>query len=225
VGFDVGALACTALCTFDTSDCDYTCGDGELDPGEACDGAAFPIGTACSVLDPTTQGAPGCAADCSLTTEQCVAIAFDETEPNDDASSADLVPPDDTFVGLLAPGDTDCVSFAVSKGESDLYVDFGDLGDGACASGLPQAVFTVTDPSGGSILYGAMCGVSTGSYLAPGSYILCANSYASAPFPYALTVEASAMSCGNGVASGNEQCDDGNTVAGDGCSESCTLES
>lgn len=30
--------------------------------------------------------------------------------------------------------------------------------------------------------------------------------------------------CGNGIAEGNEQCDDGNTTAGDGCSANCQLE-
>lgn len=30
--------------------------------------------------------------------------------------------------------------------------------------------------------------------------------------------------CGNGALQGNEQCDDGNHAAGDGCSERCTLE-
>jgi len=30
--------------------------------------------------------------------------------------------------------------------------------------------------------------------------------------------------CGNGVAEGSEECDDGNTVSGDGCSDSCKIE-
>ena len=33
-----------------------------------------------------------------------------------------------------------------------------------------------------------------------------------------------AKTCGDGIVAGNEQCDDGNTVAGDGCSATCTLE-
>jgi cysteine-rich repeat protein len=31
--------------------------------------------------------------------------------------------------------------------------------------------------------------------------------------------------CGNGVVAGNEDCDDGNTLSGDGCSATCALES
>src|SRR5438552_11245030 len=35
---------------------------------------------------------------------------------------------------------------------------------------------------------------------------------------------ATAATCGNGVVEGTEECDDGNTVSGDGCSASCQLE-
>src|SRR6185295_14704373 len=34
-----------------------------------------------------------------------------------------------------------------------------------------------------------------------------------------------AGTCGNGVAQGDEECDDGNTSPGDGCSPTCQLES
>ena len=30
--------------------------------------------------------------------------------------------------------------------------------------------------------------------------------------------------CGNGVVEANEECDDGNTVDGDGCSSTCNIE-
>jgi cysteine-rich repeat protein len=38
-----------------------------------------------------------------------------------------------------------------------------------------------------------------------------------------ITCELSAT-CGDGIATGAEACDDGNTVSGDGCSSTCTLE-
>ncbi len=37
-------------------------------------------------------------------------------------------------------------------------------------------------------------------------------------------VKSPANVCGDGVVAGNEQCDDGNTVSGDGCSSTCALE-
>lgn len=42
--------------------------------------------------------------------------------------------------------------------------------------------------------------------------------------PYTLDVSVTPASCGNDVLDGNEQCDDGNAVSGDGCSPTCTLE-
>src|SRR6059036_2603751 len=35
---------------------------------------------------------------------------------------------------------------------------------------------------------------------------------------------ATAATCGNGVVEGTEECDDGNTTSGDGCSATCQLE-
>lgn len=42
--------------------------------------------------------------------------------------------------------------------------------------------------------------------------------------PYSLDVTVSPASCGNGVLDGGEQCDDGNTTSGDGCSSTCRIE-
>ena len=41
---------------------------------------------------------------------------------------------------------------------------------------------------------------------------------------FTLDVSVKGESCGDGLVSGTEQCDDGNTTAGDGCSATCTLE-
>jgi cysteine-rich repeat protein len=41
---------------------------------------------------------------------------------------------------------------------------------------------------------------------------------------FALDVTVKGESCGDGLVSGAEQCDDGNLTAGDGCSPTCTLE-
>ena len=42
--------------------------------------------------------------------------------------------------------------------------------------------------------------------------------------PFTLDVTVTPSACGNGALDGNEQCDDGNTVDGDGCSAACQLE-
>ena len=45
-----------------------------------------------------------------------------------------------------------------------------------------------------------------------------------APAPAELR-RARAAVCGDGVAEGTEECDDGDTTSGDGCSSTCQLES
>lgn len=42
--------------------------------------------------------------------------------------------------------------------------------------------------------------------------------------PFTLDVTVTPSACGNGALDGNEQCDDGNMVDGDGCSATCQLE-
>jgi len=72
-GFDAGALACTAACTFDTSGCTNAagyCGDGNVDAGEDCD-------------DGNGTGGDGCSASC-LTESVCgngTVEAGEECEP------------------------------------------------------------------------------------------------------------------------------------------------
>jgi cysteine-rich repeat protein len=41
---------------------------------------------------------------------------------------------------------------------------------------------------------------------------------------FTLQITCTPAVCGDGVANGLEQCDDGNTISGDGCSSTCTLE-
>ena len=37
-------------------------------------------------------------------------------------------------------------------------------------------------------------------------------------------IEVCTTQCGDGIIAGTEECDDGNTVAGDSCATNCTLE-
>src|SRR2546425_785705 len=56
-----------------------------------------------------------------------------------------------------------------------------------------------------------------------GSLLALAVTLASAALPIDHSV-AGAQTCGNGVVEGTEECDDGNTTSGDGCSATCQLE-
>lgn len=62
--------------------------------------------------------------------------------------------------------------------------------------------------------------------LAAGTYYLSVEEYGNdlAVAAYVLSVVIEAPRCGDGYASGTETCDDGNMVANDGCSATCTFE-
>jgi cysteine-rich repeat protein len=76
------------------------------------------------------------------------------------------------------------------------------LAAAACASS-PIVPITTRDCSVNGEVFecplGTQCGVAARQCVAPGT-------------------------CGNGIVDGNEQCDDGNAVSGDGCSATCQLE-
>ena len=56
------------------------------------------------------------------------------------------------------------------------------------------------------------------------SLLALAATLASALLPIDRSVAADSPTCGNGVVEGTEECDDGNTTSGDGCSATCQLE-
>src|SRR3989475_2934755 len=56
------------------------------------------------------------------------------------------------------------------------------------------------------------------------SLLALAATLASAVLPTDHSVAGASPTCGNGVVEGTEECDDGNTTSGDGCSATCQLE-
>ena len=105
-----------------------------------------------------------------------------------------------------------------------------DLGDGACSLGLLDAELEILDGDGNSLAFDddggvRYCDKVLLADLAPGTYYVrvAASSAGWTPtFPYRLTLDLDV--CGNGRVSEAEACDDGNLVAEDGCSPTCTLE-
>jgi hypothetical protein len=68
-----GPLACHDNCTFDTSGC-TRCGNGELDPGEQCDGDSSDIDFDCSLLG-YGGGELTCTAACTFDISGCEGVA------------------------------------------------------------------------------------------------------------------------------------------------------
>ncbi|MDC3980552.1 hypothetical protein KEG57_08610 [Polyangium jinanense] len=71
------------------------------------------------------------------------------------------------------------------------------------------------------------CSRATLSLVDPGLYyarVTAAPDVSSSTFHYRLVIDAITNTCGDGVRTPGEQCDDGGTTAGDGCSPTCKLE-
>lgn len=64
-----------------------------------------------------------------------------------------------------------------------------------------------------------------GARLGAGTYTVVMGTVDGTALPaYAVRIRSFGMGCGNGISEMGERCDDGNTMAGDGCSATCTLE-
>lgn len=64
-----------------------------------------------------------------------------------------------------------------------------------------------------------------GARLGAGTYTIVMGTVDGTALPaYAVRIRSFGMGCGNGIPEMGERCDDGNTMAGDGCSATCTLE-
>ncbi len=74
LGYAWGTLRCNMAdtsCAFDVSSCFSFCGNGQMDPGEDCDGDDLPA-TTCADLDANlTGGQPSCSPSCLLTAATC----------------------------------------------------------------------------------------------------------------------------------------------------------
>ena len=70
-----GTLKCAGNCRLDTSECIKIpdCGNGQLDPGESCDGSKFGTINSCNKLNATfTGGTLKCSSTCQLDTSSCI---------------------------------------------------------------------------------------------------------------------------------------------------------
>jgi hypothetical protein len=99
LGFDTGTLACTADCHFSTVACVKRCGNGVLDPLEACDGAlGLPTCAA--------WGYQACSATCTVDSLHCVSTAFEA------APQLDVTHGGPTVIGTLAATHTGALVMA-----------------------------------------------------------------------------------------------------------------
>ncbi len=181
------------------------CGNGDLDPGEACDSG------------------PSCDASCAQVGR------LSESEPNDDLDGANPLQVSPFGVPLEVAGelrdfDGDYYRLEVPPGmrlaiSAQLGGPGGDPQD--CQPGMVLFLF---DPDRQNVEtqfgFSATCPViDSGTNYPAGTYYVVVGGEGG---PYTLTLRLSG--CGNSVVEGTEGCDDGGIVPGDGCNEWCIVE-
>jgi len=183
------------------------CGDGYRDPGEGCDDGGL-------VPD------DGCGATCNLESV--------ETEPNGAFASANAL--GSPHIAAIDPaGDVDFVAITIDDDASSIVAEIVGIGD-ECARDRIDSLIQLLDTDGVTELGfdddggDGRCSRVVVSGLDAGTYYARVAEFGDDGdvFPYELVVTYN--HCGDAVPGPGEQCDDGNTTSGDGCSASCTLE-
>ncbi|WP_407692925.1 DUF4215 domain-containing protein [Pyxidicoccus xibeiensis] len=227
--------------------CTQSCGNGALDANETCDDANTTAGDGCSSGCRVETG-----YSCSGAPSACVTLCGDGimagAERCDDGNTA----VGDGCSGTCqvesgwrcpAPGNVcfnTCGNGSVESGEvcDDGNTTAGDGCGGTCAvesgyacSGAPSVCRT---SCGDGIVAGTeVCddgNLTGGDTCSPrclrenGQPCMASGVCESGVCNPTSDTCASANACGNGAREAGEQCDDGNTTAGDGCSATCTTE-
>ncbi|PJB35625.1 MAG: hypothetical protein CO108_25105 [Deltaproteobacteria bacterium CG_4_9_14_3_um_filter_63_12] len=211
---------CSANCTNEgtTSSCpgNLTCADvtgqgngGCVDGGNVpanaptgCETAGCATGFTCYCLDATCAGTSAvCIQDCGLAAGVCGNGTREGVEQCDDGNTASGDGCSATCtseVTATCPGTLTCT-------------DVTGQGNGGCVDGgnVPANAPTGCETAGCATGFTCYCLDAT-----------CAGTSAVCIQDCGLT----ASVCGNGTREGAEQCDDGNTASGDGCSAMCTNE-
>ena len=182
------------------------CGNGFWEEGEECDdGAQFP--------------GDGCDETCRLESSE------DEESTNTYANP---------FYGQISPeGDVDVVEVTVTEPGSTMTAETLNVNIGACAAGLMDSYVEVIGPDSSTVISSdddgadGECARALAWGLEPDTYYVAVSAaddalVEHAVFPYRLYVAVDP--CGNGTVAAGEECDDGNTTNGDGCSEFCRDE-
>ncbi len=166
------------------------------------------------------------------TAMRVVAEATGEAEPNEDKATATPVVSGAT--GTISPEtDKDFYSFTVPAGGS-VYAETTD-GMGGCNFTSLISLFDDTDDV--AVASAAFNGIGDCAILDPaedgeaanlagGTYYISIESI-EGQGDYSLVLVIGSAACGNGIVetATSEQCDDGNAMAGDGCSDTCQVES
>ncbi len=248
------------------------CGDGNLDPDEACDDGNTAGGDGCSATcalegcgndvldvgeacdDGDTLDCDGCSATCQI--EECGNFVVECAETCDDGGTLDgdgcsstcqieggMCTPDFTIMcgdsdsySTLFGGSTDvidaysCVSWD-ETGREYAYEFIapitGDVTVTLSGIDVDLDIFVVADAAGSCQSTNCLAYGSTSATFAATvgeTYYFIVDGYLGVEGVYTLDVSCGGGFCGDGLVQAGEQCDDGDTVSGDGCSSTCQDE-
>jgi cysteine-rich repeat protein len=191
------------------------CGDTFVQAGEECD-------------DGNTTSGDGCSDMCKLEGNYTA-----EIEPNNNGNSATTINGYDGAFGSLSTGmDVDYFTFDVTVPGSTVRIETTN-GYGGCPTGF-DSVITLVSSNNQDLVSDDEDGVESCSLISPqldmaatnlaaGKYRIRVEEYMNdeAQASYVLKVKVAAPGCGDSIRQAMEQCDDGNTNSGDGCSATC----
>jgi cysteine-rich repeat protein len=210
--------SCTIIpgytCTGEPSKCTTTCGDGILAGNEQCDDGNLVNGDCCSNACGAENGCEVESNDAIPTANNFSTLAIGTTIKGTIKPVGDL----DYYVVTIPAGQTAVLNAATLDGFNS-----------SCASLTQDSFLTVYDVNGVSLGTDDNSGPGNCAQLqvvnlTAGDYFVEVKSGANTQFSYALTLQIQIVICGNGTKEPGEQCDDGNTANGDGCSSTCTFE-
>jgi cysteine-rich repeat protein len=225
---------CGATCQIEV-----VCGDGVLQPTEHCDDMNTMAGDGCSA----TCQVEGASTEVEPNEDGTPSLGGSGIDGNDfGATNADTngaITMNTTIAAALDPdGDEDVFKITNTGAATvELHLDVWNPGPGyhigmPCGTSVDTAMH-VRDAAGTSLASnddrdGANDRCSTLRYALPAGATVYAHVSAyddEVGIPtYALVVQFVPIVCGDNTVALSEECDDGNTMNGDGCSSTCTVE-
>jgi cysteine-rich repeat protein len=201
-----------------TEETGATCGDGTVDPGEECDDGNRKAGDGCSATCTSEDGAasacPGTPITLSATGDTRKATVTGDTSlsvPSMESFTCGGGAGKDIVYSLTSDVAGRAVLHLSAQWAALLSVRKN------CAAAATETSCKALPAGGGQ--------TDLAVPLAAGETIyVIVDGAGGQSGPFSLDVTISAAYCGDGLAMYPEQCDDGNTASGDGCSETCKLE-
>lgn len=196
-----------------------SCGDGIVQIGEECDDGDLTPGD-------------GCDEFCDVEGTFCT-----ESEPNDTFVQATQLSAacDGGFGQINYISDPDWYRFDVAVANSSVRLEVVDTVGSGCPTGFNSFIrlfnSSMTQLGSDDEDGNASCSLITpvtdvfARNLAVGTYYVKVEEQGNDALssPYVVLANVSAPGCGDGVVQAGEQCDDGNTVDADSCSNACTV--